>query len=52
MHYRKDGEETRQRILRVASMLFAEKGYRNTTHEQICRMAKINSAAINYHFQK
>ena len=52
MPYRKDGEETRQRILRVSSMLFAEKGYRNTTHEQICRMAKVNSAAINYHFRK
>ncbi len=52
MHYRKDGEETRQRILRVASMLFAEKGYRGTTHEQICRMAKVNAAAINYHFRK
>ena len=52
MHYRKDGEETRQRILGVASVLFAEKGYRNTTHEQICRMAKVNAAAINYHFRK
>ncbi len=52
MRQRKDGEETRQRILRVASRLFAEKGYRNTTHEQICRMAKVNAAAINYHFRK
>ncbi len=52
MHYRKDGEETRQKILRVAGMLFAEKGYRNTTHEQICRTAKVNAAAINYHFRK
>ncbi|MFA6568786.1 MAG: CerR family C-terminal domain-containing protein [Victivallales bacterium] len=52
MHHRKDGEETRQKILRVASVLFAEKGYRNTTHEQICRTAKVNAAAINYHFRK
>lgn len=52
MHHRKDGEETRRRILRVASILFAEKGYRNTTHEQICKMAKVNAAAINYHFRK
>ena len=52
MHYRKDGEETRHKILKVASMLFAEKGYRNTTHEQICRIAKVNAAAINYHFRK
>ena len=52
MHCRKDGEETRQRIIKVASRLFAEKGYRSTTHEQICRMAKVNAAAINYHFRK
>ncbi|HBC89200.1 MAG TPA: DUF1956 domain-containing protein [Lentisphaeria bacterium] len=52
MRFRKDGEETRQRILKVASRLFAEKGYRNTTHEQICRLAKVNTAAINYHFRK
>lgn len=52
MRCRKDGERTRQRILNVASRLFAEKGYRNTTHEQICRLAKVNAAAINYHFRK
>jgi AcrR family transcriptional regulator len=52
MQQRKDGEETRQRILKVASVLFAEKGYRNTTHEQISRTAKVNAAAINYHFRK
>jgi AcrR family transcriptional regulator len=52
MHCRKDGEETRQRILRVASKLFAEKGYRNTTHEKICSLAKVNAAAINYHFRQ
>ncbi|HCE44215.1 MAG TPA: DUF1956 domain-containing protein [Lentisphaeria bacterium] len=52
MRGRKDGEKTRQRILKVASRLFAEKGYRNTTHEQICCMSKVNTAAINYHFRK
>ncbi|MFZ2654230.1 MAG: CerR family C-terminal domain-containing protein [Victivallales bacterium] len=52
MRCRKDGEKTRLKILRVASRLFAEKGYRNTTHEQICGMAKVNAAAINYHFRK
>ncbi len=51
MRCRKDGEKTRQRILGVASRLFAEKGYRSTTHEQIIRLAKVNTAAINYHFR-
>jgi TetR/AcrR family transcriptional regulator, regulator of cefoperazone and chloramphenicol sensitivity len=48
---RKDGVETRSRILEVASKLFAEKGFRNTIHEEICRLADVNIGAINYHFQ-
>ncbi len=48
---RKDGVETRSRILEVSCMLFAEKGFRNTTHEEICRLADVNISAINYHFQ-
>ncbi len=51
MRFRKDGEITRQRILKVAAGLFAEKGYRGTTHAQIIRLAKVNAAAINYHFR-
>lgn len=47
---RKDGEETRRRILRAAFQVFGEKGYRDATHAEICRRANVNSAAINYHF--
>ena len=48
---RKDGVETRAKILEVAGKLFAENGFRNTIHEEICRIADVNIGAINYHFQ-
>lgn len=51
MTSRKNGETTRQRILDVATRLFAGKGYRDTVHEEICRLARVNIAAINYHFR-
>ncbi len=47
---RKDGVETRSRILEVSCRLFAEKGFRNTIHEEICRLADVNIGAVNYHF--
>lgn len=50
MHPRKDGEETRRRILDAACRVFGEKGYRDATHAEICRRAGANTAAINYHF--
>ncbi|MDI6449907.1 CerR family C-terminal domain-containing protein [Anaerobaca lacustris] len=50
MARRRDGIETRSRILAVAQEVFAEKGYREATVEDICSRAKSNIAAINYHF--
>lgn len=47
---RKDGEETRKRILCAAFQVFGERGYRDATHAEICRRAGVNTAAINYHF--
>ncbi len=44
------GDETRQRILAAASQLFAEKGYHDTTNQDICGLAEANIAAVNYHF--
>ncbi len=41
---------TRERILRCACRLFAEKGFRDTTVAEICAEAKANIAAVNYHF--
>jgi AcrR family transcriptional regulator len=42
--------ETRDRLLDVASRLFAENGFARVTVRDICREAHANVAAINYHF--
>jgi len=51
MTVRKDGEETRRRILDAACHVFGEKGYRDATNAEICERAGVNTAAINYHFR-
>ncbi len=50
MRSRRDGEETRCRILDAACYVFADKGFRETTIAEICRSAGANIAAVNYHF--
>ncbi len=50
MRIRKDGEDTRHRILEAACQVFGEKGFRDATHAEICELAGANTAAINYHF--
>ena len=45
-----DGQETRQNLLVAASEIFALKGFRDATIAEICRRAKANVAAANYHF--
>ncbi len=47
---RKDAQETRQRLLAAAAQVFAEKGFWETTHAEICAAARANTAAVNYHF--
>jgi AcrR family transcriptional regulator len=47
---RRDAQETRQRLLAAASEVFAQKGFWETTHAEICAKAKANTAAVNYHF--
>jgi AcrR family transcriptional regulator len=42
---------TRERVLESACQLFAEKGYRDTTVQEICEMAGANIAAVNYYFR-
>lgn len=50
MAIRKDGLDTYQKLLKAATEVFAEKGYRDTTVAEICRRARSNVAAVNYHF--
>ena len=48
---RADGQETRRQLLISASEVFAVRGFRGATIAEICRKAKANSAAANYHFR-
>jgi AcrR family transcriptional regulator len=47
---RKGGAKTQKSLLAAASEVFAEKGYRDATIAEICKRAKANIAAVNYHF--
>ena len=42
--------ETRERLLKAAERLFADRGFKNVTVRDICRVARANVAAVNYHF--
>jgi TetR/AcrR family transcriptional regulator, regulator of cefoperazone and chloramphenicol sensitivity len=42
--------ETRSRLLLIAAQLFAARGFRRVTVREICRDARANVAAVNYHF--
>ena len=43
-------EVTRERIMKAAERLFAERGYNGTSIRAIVAKARVNQAAINYHF--
>ena len=45
-----DDHETRQRLLTVAEQMFADRGFKKVTVREICRAARANVAAVNYHF--
>jgi TetR/AcrR family transcriptional regulator, regulator of cefoperazone and chloramphenicol sensitivity len=42
--------ETRDRVLKAAERLFADRGFKKVTVRDICRAARANVAAVNYHF--
>jgi TetR/AcrR family transcriptional regulator, regulator of cefoperazone and chloramphenicol sensitivity len=46
----KENIETRTRLLETAVTVFAEKGFAATTIRMIAGRARVNVAAINYHF--
>ena len=47
---RKDGVETRERLLDAACRVFATKGFQDASIAEICEHADANVAAVNYHF--
>ena len=46
----KETSETRQRLLETAAMVFAEHGFAAATIRVIAGRARVNVAAVNYHF--
>jgi TetR/AcrR family transcriptional regulator, regulator of cefoperazone and chloramphenicol sensitivity len=42
--------ETRERLVKAATQLFADRGFKKVTVRDICRVARANVAAVNYHF--
>ncbi len=42
--------DTRDRLLRGAREVFAERGLQNATVRDICMRARVNIAAVSYHF--
>jgi TetR/AcrR family transcriptional regulator, regulator of cefoperazone and chloramphenicol sensitivity len=44
------GERARTRLLFEASRIFSEKGYAKASTREICEAARLNPAAIHYHF--
>lgn len=42
--------ETKEKILKAASMLFADKGFEGTSVREIARSAEVNVASVNYYF--
>jgi AcrR family transcriptional regulator len=43
-------DATRDRLLEAAVSVFADNGFRAATIREICAKAKVNIAAVNYHF--
>lgn len=44
-------DHTRQNIMKAAVVLFAERGYEGASVRAIVSKARVNQAAINYHFK-
>lgn len=44
-------EERRQQLLMSAQLLFAKKGYKETTTEEIAKKAKLTKGALYFHFK-
>ncbi len=43
-------DQTRQRLLDAALLIFSERGFKSASVREICTLAQANNAAIHYHF--
>ena len=50
MAERKDGKKRKAQLLKAATKVFAEKGFRDTTISDISRSARANVASVNYYY--
>ena len=48
--HRSRSSNTKQRLLDAAEQLFAERGFKRTSISALARKARVNQAAVNYHF--
>ncbi len=46
----KELNETKNKIIEVARIMFAEQGFEGTSIREIAKTAEVNVASINYHF--
>jgi len=44
-------DDTANRILHAAGQIFADKGFQAATIREICALAEVNLASVNYHFR-
>ena len=42
--------DTKQKIMEVARVLFANQGFEGTSVREIAKAAEVNIASVNYHF--
>lgn len=47
-----NGMSTRKIILEACKKLFYEKGYHETSYDDICKTAHVNRGSIYYHFKE
>jgi AcrR family transcriptional regulator len=47
----KKAQDKRQRLLEAAGEVFAQRGFKAATIQEICQRANANIAAVNYHFR-